>query len=175
MATITPRGTGPALPGDQVWPERLARSPGCSRPDSAARVYYTIQGGYDTHAGQLPTHARLLGELSGALRAFLDDLAAAQAGRAGGGAVLQRVRPAGGRERLGRHRPRHGRPGPPGGPGVRPGLVGRTPSLTDLEDGDLKIGIDFRRVYATVLEGWLGLPAKAALGGAFEPLPLFRA
>jgi uncharacterized protein (DUF1501 family) len=56
---------------------------------------------------------------------------------------------------------------------VKAGLVGSTPSLVDLQDGDLKMGIDFRRVYATVLEKWLELPAKTALAGAFEPLPLF--
>ena len=44
----------------------------------------------------------------------------------------------------------------------------------DLADGDLKMTVDFRRVYATVLESWLGLPSKEALGGAFEPLPLFH-
>jgi uncharacterized protein (DUF1501 family) len=57
---------------------------------------------------------------------------------------------------------------------VKSGLVGKTPSLLDLQDGDLKMGIDFRRVYATVLEDWLGLPAKSAVGGTFERLPLFR-
>ncbi len=36
------------------------------------------------------------------------------------------------------------------------------------------MSLDFRRVYATVLEDWLGLPAKAALRGEFERLPLFR-
>ena len=56
---------------------------------------------------------------------------------------------------------------------VQAGLVGQTPSLVDLQDGDLKMGIDFRQVYATMLEKWLELPTKAALGGAFEPLPLF--
>ena len=40
---------------------------------------------------------------------------------------------------------------------------------------DLKMAIDFRRVYATVLENWLGLPAKDALGGDFKTMPLFRA
>ncbi len=54
---------------------------------------------------------------------------------------------------------------------VRPGLHGAYPSLTDLADGDLKMTVDFRRVYATVLEGWLGLRSKEALGGTFEPLP----
>ena len=71
----------------------------------------------------------------------------------------------------------HGTAGPVllAGAGVRAGLVGPTPSLTDLEDGDLRVGVDFRRVYAAVLEGWLGLPAEPALGGTFRPLPLFRA
>jgi hypothetical protein len=46
------------------------------------------------------------------------------------------------------------------------------PSLTDVVDGDLKIAVDFRRVYATLLEGWLGLALKEALGGVFDPLPL---
>ena len=53
-------------------------------------------------------------------------------------------------------------------------LVGTTPSLTDLQDGDLKVGLDFRRVYASVLEDWLGLPSETALAGKFERLPLFR-
>jgi hypothetical protein len=52
--------------------------------------------------------------------------------------------------------------------------VGATPKLLDLEVGDLKMGVDFRRVYAAVLDGWLGLPSRAALGGEFKPLPLFR-
>ena len=42
-----------------------------------ARVYYTIQGGYDTHSVQLYSHSRLLQEFSGAVKAFLDDLKAA--------------------------------------------------------------------------------------------------
>jgi uncharacterized protein (DUF1501 family) len=60
------------------------------------------------------------------------------------------------------------------GSSVRAGLVGDTPTLLDLEDGDLKTTVDFRRVYAGVLEGWLGLPSKSALGEAFEPLQLIR-
>ncbi len=51
--------------------------------------------------------------------------------------------------------------------------MGATPSLADREGGDLKMGIDFRRVYAAVLRDWLGLPAKAVLAGNYEPLPLF--
>ena len=41
--------------------------------------------------------------------------------------------------------------------------------------GDLRVGLDFRQIYAAILEDWLGLPSKTALGGTFEHLPLFRA
>ena len=134
-----------------------------------------VQGGYDTHASQLPAHARLLGELSGALGAFLDDLTTARLAERV--AVLcfsefgRRV------SDNGSSGTDHGTAGPVllAGAGVRPGLVGPTPSLTDLEDGDLKVGVDFRQVYAAVLDGWLGLPAEPALGGSFGRLPLFRA
>jgi hypothetical protein len=49
-------------------------------------------------------------------------------------------------------------------------------SLLDLDpkDGDVRRSLDFRQVYATVLENWLRLPAKQALGMDFGPLPLFR-
>jgi uncharacterized protein (DUF1501 family) len=54
--------------------------------------------------------------------------------------------------------------------------VGAVPSLLDLDPkhGDLRCSLDFRRIYATVLDDWLGLPAKGVLGGSFEHLPLFR-
>jgi uncharacterized protein (DUF1501 family) len=138
------------------------------------RVYYTSQDGYDTHYVQSQSHYMLLAELSGALKAFLDDLAAAKlAGRV---VVLcfsefgRRV------AENGSHGTDHGTAGPVllAGPKVKAGLVGKTPSLLDLHEGDLKMSVDFRRVYAAVLQGWLGLPARRALGGAFEPLPLFR-
>jgi uncharacterized protein (DUF1501 family) len=138
-----------------------------------APVFYAAQGGYDTHAGQLFTHAGLLGELSAALKAFLDDLAAAGIAER----VLVLTFSEFGRRvaENGSAGTDHGTAGPVflAGPGVKPGLVGKTPSLLDLEDGDLKMGIDFRRVYATVLEEWLKLPAKEALAGTFEHLPLF--
>jgi uncharacterized protein (DUF1501 family) len=140
------------------------------------RVFYTLQPGYDTHSAQLFTHSNLLSELAGALKAFLGDLAAA--GLADRVVVLlfsefgRTVR------ENGSAGTDHGTAGPVFlvGPGVRGGLVGATPSLLDLDPqhGDLRRSLDFRQVYATVLEGWLGLSAEAALGGAFERLPLFR-
>ncbi len=70
----------------------------------------------------------------------------------------------------------HGAAGPVflAGPAVKPGLLGAYPSLTDLDDGDLKPVVDFRRVYATILTT-LARPARgAALGGTFHPLPLLK-
>ena len=69
----------------------------------------------------------------------------------------------------------HGTAGPVllAGPAVRAGLVGEAPNLLDLEDGDLKTTIDFRRVYATVSADWLNLPADG-LSERFEPLALFH-
>jgi uncharacterized protein (DUF1501 family) len=60
------------------------------------------------------------------------------------------------------------------GPNVRAGVHGVYPSLTDLEDGDLKQRVDSRQVYAALLEDWLGLPASEALGARFERLALLQ-
>src|SRR5581483_3994648 len=54
------------------------------------------------------------------------------------------------------------------GPSVKGGVVGGHPSLMDLDVGDLKFHTDFRRVYATMLDGWLGCDSKAVLGAAWE-------
>jgi uncharacterized protein (DUF1501 family) len=54
------------------------------------------------------------------------------------------------------------------GPALKGGVVGEHPSLKDLDSGDLKYAIDFRRVYATLLDTWLGCDSKAVLGGKFE-------
>lgn len=140
------------------------------------RIYYTKQSGYDTHAGQLGTHAGLLQELSAALLAFLDDLKAAKAAErvvvltfSEFGRTVRENASAG---------TDHGTAGPVllAGPGVKPGLIGTMPSLMDLDPkhGDLRMTVDFRQVYATVLHDWLNLPAKPALAGQFERLPLFK-
>ena len=55
------------------------------------------------------------------------------------------------------------------GPMIKPGVVGSHPSLTDLDSGDLKYSIDFREVYAGVLEKWLKADAKAILEGSYRP------
>jgi uncharacterized protein (DUF1501 family) len=70
----------------------------------------------------------------------------------------------------------HGAAGPVllAGPRVQAGLIGQAPRLLDVDGYGPKRGIDFRSVYASVLEDWLGLPSRPALGGTFEKLSLFR-
>ncbi|HUY36308.1 MAG TPA: DUF1501 domain-containing protein [Pirellulales bacterium] len=141
--------------------------------DLPARVYYAVQPGYDTHAEQLPTHARLLGELSGALAAFLDDLTAAGLAER----VLLMTFSEFGR-RVAENASAgtdHGTAAPMflAGGGVRGGLIGETPRLLDLDQGDLKMSLDFRRVYATLLRDWLAIDPTVVLAEPFEPLPLF--
>jgi uncharacterized protein (DUF1501 family) len=163
------RSTAARYP-DTVLANRLKLVARLMKGGYASRVFYTSQGGYDTHYQQAGTHFGLLGELSGALKAFLDDLADSKlADRV---LVLcfsefgRRVKEngSGGTD--------HGAAGPVflAGPSVKPGLLGAYPSLTDLIDGDLKPVVDFRRVYATILERWLGLQSTPALGGTFKPL-----
>ncbi|MCE9530051.1 MAG: DUF1501 domain-containing protein [Planctomycetes bacterium] len=60
------------------------------------------------------------------------------------------------------------------GPGVKGGAVGKHPSLTDLDDGDLKHHTDFRRVYATLLDEWLDVDSKTVLREKFEHVDLLR-
>lgn len=139
--------------------------------DFPSRVYYVAQGGYDTHADQLMNHARLLTDFNGSLAAFLGDLRKQKASDRV--AVLafsefgRRVAENGSRGTD------HGAAAPMFvmGDGIRGGLQGDAPDLSDLVDGDVRHKIDFRQVYASLLDGWLGVPAAKILG---DPWPGVR-
>ena len=138
-------------------------------------IYYTHLDGFDTHSGQLQQHANLLRELGASLKAFLDDLEkSGESDR-----VLVLVFSEFGR-RLGENGSGgtdHGTAAPVFllGKPVNAGLHGVYPDLTRLEDADPIHAVDFRRVYATLLDRWLGIPHRDVLGAAFEPMPLLRA
>ena len=138
------------------------------------RIYYVSQGGYDTHTNQLPTQQRLLGELGDALKAFLDDLKA----QGHGERVLVMTFSEFGRRvaENANNGTDHGAAAPMflAGPRVKAGLLGRYPSLAlaDLHNGDLKYTVDFRTVYAGVLEQWLGTQSPPILGRKFQSLPV---
>ena len=136
------------------------------------RVFSIELGGFDTHTEQPNRHRQLLQKLDQGLGAFLADVERSEIGRE----VLVLAFSEFGRRvaENGSRGTDHGAAGPMflAGAAVKGGLHGEHPSLTDLDDGDLRFGIDFRRVYATVLQGWFGADAAAVLGGRFAPLPL---
>jgi uncharacterized protein (DUF1501 family) len=138
-------------------------------------IYYTQLDGFDTHANQVYTHDNLLRQVGDGLRAFFADLGQAREAKR----VLVLVFSEFGR-RLAENASGgtdHGTAAPVFllGPGVQPGVHGPYPDLYDLQDGDPKHALDFRRVYATVLDRWLGYPSARVLGGTFESLPVVRA
>jgi uncharacterized protein (DUF1501 family) len=139
--------------------------------DAPMRVYFAHLGGFDTHAAQKGAHARALEELSCGVAAFYRDLE--RQGNAGRVLTLaysefgRRVREnaEGGTD--------HGTAGPVFivGGAVNPGVHGRQPTLTDLDQGDLRHSVDFRSIYATTIARWLGSDPAAVLGREFDPVP----
>lgn len=148
------------------------------RADIGIRIFFAELGGggiggFDNHANQLGNHCSLLHHLSESIAAFVEDL-----NRDGclnrtllmtfsefGRTVTEN----------GRHGTNHGNGAPMflAGGKLKGGLVGRHPSLTDLENDALKFHTDFRQVYATVLDRWLGYESKVILGRQFDPLDIF--
>jgi uncharacterized protein (DUF1501 family) len=138
------------------------------------RIYYVSQGGYDTHTNQSGAHERLLTDLGDAVKAFVADLQAQ--------GNLERVllmtfsefgrrvteNASGGTD--------HGAAAPMFvvGNKMKAGLFGKYPSLApaDLFQGDVKYNVDFRSVYAGVLEHWLKTKSVPVLGRQFPPLQL---
>ncbi len=134
------------------------------------RVYYVSHGGFDTHNQQINSHDRLLGQLDGALKSFFTDLKAQGNDRR---VVLMTFSEFG--RRVSENASAgtdHGRASClfVAGGNVKGGLYGKQPSLTDLDSGDLKHNVDFRGVYASVLEDWLKTSSKPVLRGEFQKL-----
>ena len=134
------------------------------------RVYYASQGGFDTHAGQMNAHERLMGELDDAVAAFVLDLKQQN--------NFERVLLTTFSE-FGRRVAENANGGTDHGTAsemfllgkpVKGGLYGSYPSLSDLDAGDLKYTTDFRAVYATVLDRWLGTNSEVVLGKRYEDL-----
>ncbi len=136
------------------------------------RVYYVSQGGYDTHTNQANTQQRLLQELGDSVKAFTEDLKAqGNMGRV----VLMTFSEFGRRVAENANQGTdHGAAAPMFviGDKVRAGLLGRYPSLApgDLVNGDIQYNVDFRSVYAGLLEGWLRTPSAPVLGRQFAPV-----
>lgn len=138
--------------------------------DLGVKVGYITLGGFDTHAGQKNQHGRLLQSMSDGLKAFWDDLSAQ--GKANDVMIMtwsefgRRV------GENGSNGTDHGSAGPQFiiGGGIRGGHWGDPLNLSDLDKGNLKFTTDFRSVYGTVMDGWLGAPAEKLLGARFPTL-----
>jgi uncharacterized protein (DUF1501 family) len=139
--------------------------------DINTKVYYVSLGSFDTHIAQEGQQKRLFTELNDAVKAFTDDLK--NAGRLDdvllftfsefGRRVSQNA--SGGTD--------HGTANNMFfvGSGLKEkGILNELPNLNDLQDGDLKYSIDFKRVYATVLNKWLGANDENILGKKFDHL-----
>jgi uncharacterized protein (DUF1501 family) len=136
----------------------------------STRVYFVSLSGFDTHSNQLTQHANLLRTLSEGLAAFQGDLKARQLDRQ----VLTMTFSEFGR-RPSENDSRgtdHGTAAPlfVMGARVRAGLAGTAPSLKVARNEDLTFSTDFRQVYATMLDRWLGCPSAAVLGKNYSPL-----
>ena len=136
------------------------------------RVLYVQHGSFDTHVSQKGTQDRLLGEFSEAIGAFYADLAA----HGNDSRVLTLTFSEFGR-RIAENGSRgtdHGEASPlfAIGGGVKGGLYGVAPDLSETNMGNVRFTTDFRSVYATVLERWLGRPSQTILAGNFEQLPI---
>lgn len=173
LKTLGKRTHGTNYPATQL-AERLSLVANLLKADLGTRVFYTVQGGYDTHANQEFAHANLLSEFAGAVNAFFADLKVAKlADRvtllafSEFGRTIQENGSAG---------TDHGTAGTTFlvGPNVKAGVAGAMPSLTDLVQGEPKMTTDFRRIYATVLRDWLDLKENV-LGGDFKTMELLKA
>jgi uncharacterized protein (DUF1501 family) len=141
------------------------------------RIYYVTLDGFDTHANQPDVHASLLKQWSEALAAFLSRLK--QTGQQDRVLVMtfsEFGRRVSENASLGTD---HGAAAPMflAGPKLPKIIHGPMPDLSDLEDGDLRFKIDFRSVYASVLEHWMMTDSRKSLDGDYhdqvEQLRLF--
>lgn len=140
-----------------------------------AAMRFTL-GGFDTHSAQLPTQAALLKELADGIIAL--QAALTEINRWDSTLVMSYAE-------FGR-RPKENQSGGTDhgtanvhfvtGGKVLGGLYGQAPALNRLDgNGNLPFAVDFRSLYASVIEGWWGLDARAILGGSFAPVPLLSA
>lgn len=134
------------------------------------RVYYLNMGGYDTHANQPGSHQYLLGVLSDAIGGFYRDLELQ--GRLNDVTLMAF-------SEFGRRVHENASAGTDHGAAgamfvvggkVRGGVVGDHPSLEDLDDGDMKFTQDFRAVYSTLMNNWLGVDASKVLPGTYKTM-----
>lgn len=169
LGTFTPKqtyGNDPFGNGFKQIAQLVASSP-------KTRIVYFSAGGFDTHARQADTQARLLGNFSSAVSAFQSEMEAI--GRADKVIVLTF-------SEFGRRVAENGSQGTDHGAAapmfligkpVKGGMYGPIPDLANLQNGDVHFTTDFRQVYAATLDQWMGGDSEIVLGQKFEHAPVF--
>ena len=161
--------TTPVTPAGNVLAGQLDVVARCIAANAPTRVYSVQLGGFDTHADEKGRQSALLGQLDAAVSGFLTNVGA---GSHGSDVVVALY------SEFGRRVAANGSQGTDhgtasnvfvAGVGVKGGMYGDQPSLTDLTMDDLKYNVDFRSVYATLLEGALGADAGQVLGSGTFP------
>ncbi len=144
--------------------------------DLGTRIFYTQHGGYDTHANEVPTHPKLIGDLSGAIHDFFDDL---EEHDADDNVVMLVFTEFGRRIYDNGSGTDHGSGGGAFiiGKPVEGGLYSEYPSLDQnrwVNGEDLEHTIDYRGIYGTILEQWLGVEAAPIVLGQYEQINPFK-
>ena len=136
------------------------------------RVFYTDHGSFDSHSNQVGMHDGLWREVSAAVGSFFDDL---RENDCSDDVILLMFSEFGRRVHDNGSGTDHGAAGLvfAMGDGIKGGEYGEYPSSRpeNLEQGDLVPGVDFRSVYTTILENWMGLDANPIVGGVYEKTP----
>jgi len=139
------------------------------------RILYTTSpyNGFDTHANQAPLHNNLWTDVSHNVDAFMTDL---RNHNASDNVLLLMFSEFGRRIADNGSGTDHGAAGIAFAIGetVKGGIYGEYPSLEPSkqeEGGNLKFNVDFRQVYSTIAEDWLGLDPVSIVGGSFEKIP----
>lgn len=139
--------------------------------DSNTQVYYASIGSFDTHVGQEARQARLFVQINEAVAAFTQDL---KANNRFNDVLLFTFSEFGRRvAQNASNGTDHGTANSMffiGGGLKQQGLLNDLPDLADLQEGDLKYKVDFKSVYATVLQHWLQADDRRILGRQMDYL-----
>ena len=167
-----PKATGAS--SDMKIGEKLKAIAATINSGENEQVFFVAHGGYDTHVHQLSNHTSCLSELDLALHTLVSELKKTDQFQNTMILVYSE---------FGRRVAENGLGGTDHGTANnvflisgslrQPGLYNPMPDLSDLEDGDLKHAIDFRQIYATILDRWLKASSEHVLGGKYPALAIF--
>lgn len=138
------------------------------RAESGVRIIHLTHGGFDTHSDQRGSHDYLMEQLGDAMGVFLSDLSDSDHANS---TLVCTTSEFGRRVTQNGSGTDHGQAGMAmlTGPVVS-GVHGEAPSLTNLDDGNLRTTVDFEQYYATLAEQWFGVPSSEVLDGNVAPI-----